>query len=83
VLLQSKKTKPGLHPPWRCGAFERKKPEERAKIIKDNKLCSFCLLMGPKCVTPKSTKQSLHVMFQNAGATHPVAAQVVEGHSEA
>ncbi len=34
----------GLHPPWQCGAFESKKPEERAKIIKDNKLCSFCLL---------------------------------------
>jgi hypothetical protein len=34
----------GLHPPWRCGAFGDKKPEERAKIIEDNKLCTFCLL---------------------------------------
>jgi hypothetical protein len=34
----------GLHPPWRCGAFGDKKPEERAKIIEDNKLCPFCLL---------------------------------------
>jgi hypothetical protein len=28
----------GLNPPWRCGAFGDKKPEERAKIIKDSKL---------------------------------------------
>jgi hypothetical protein len=35
---------PGQHPPWRCGAFGSIKPEERVKIIKDNKLCSFCLL---------------------------------------
>jgi hypothetical protein len=33
-----------LHPPWRCGAFGDKKPEERAKIIEDNKLCPICLL---------------------------------------
>jgi hypothetical protein len=34
----------GLHPPWRCGAFGDKKPEDQTRIIKDNKLCPFCLL---------------------------------------
>jgi hypothetical protein len=33
-----------FHPPWQCGAFADKRPEERAKIIKDIKLCPFCLL---------------------------------------
>jgi hypothetical protein len=37
---------PGLHPPWRCGAFGSIRPEERARIIKDNSMCSFCLLHG-------------------------------------
>jgi hypothetical protein len=35
---------PGQHAPWRCGAFGSIGPEERARIIEDNKLCSFCLL---------------------------------------
>jgi hypothetical protein len=34
----------GLHPSWRCGAFEDKKPEERARFVKDSKLCPYCLL---------------------------------------
>jgi hypothetical protein len=34
----------GMHPPWWCGAFRDKAPEEKAKIIEDNKLCPFCLL---------------------------------------
>ncbi len=34
----------GLHPPWQCKAFGDERPEEQAKIIKDNKLCPFCLL---------------------------------------
>jgi hypothetical protein len=35
-----------LHPPWRCGAFGDKGPEEQAKIIEDNKLCPFYLPHG-------------------------------------
>jgi hypothetical protein len=34
----------GPHPPWLCKAFGDKAPEERSKIIMDNKLCPFCLL---------------------------------------
>jgi hypothetical protein len=34
----------GSHPPWLCKAFGDKAPEERIKIITDNKLCPFCLL---------------------------------------
>ncbi len=37
---------PGQHAPWQCGAFGSIRPEERVKIIEDNKLCSFCLLRG-------------------------------------
>jgi hypothetical protein len=35
---------PGQHAPWRCGAFESIRAEERARIIEDNRLCTFCLL---------------------------------------
>jgi hypothetical protein len=34
----------GSNPPWLCKAFRDKAPEERNKIITDNKLCPFCLL---------------------------------------
>ncbi len=34
----------GSHPPWLCRAFGDKVPEERGKIIRDNRLCLFCLL---------------------------------------
>ncbi len=34
----------GSHPPWLCKAFRDKTPEERSKIIADNKLCPFYLL---------------------------------------
>ncbi len=34
----------GSHSPWLCRAFRDKAPGERSKIIKDNKLCPFCLL---------------------------------------
>jgi hypothetical protein len=34
----------GSHPPWLCKAFRDKTPEERTRIIVDNKLCPFCLL---------------------------------------
>ncbi len=34
----------GSHPSWLCKAFGDKTPEERNKIIVDNKLCLFCLL---------------------------------------
>jgi hypothetical protein len=36
----------GSHPPWRRRTFGDKTPEERSKIILDNKLCLFCLLHG-------------------------------------
>jgi hypothetical protein len=29
----------GSHPPWLCKAFRNKTPEERSRIIEDNKLC--------------------------------------------
>jgi hypothetical protein len=35
---------PGQHAPWRCRAFGSIRLEQRARIIEDNKLCSFCLL---------------------------------------
>ncbi len=34
----------GSHPPWLFKAFRDKAPEEKIKIITDNKLCPFCLL---------------------------------------
>jgi hypothetical protein len=34
----------GQHAQWLCGAFGSIKAEEQAKIIEDNKLCSFGLL---------------------------------------
>ncbi len=34
----------GMHPPWRCGVFGDNTPEERTRIIEDNRLCPFCLL---------------------------------------
>ncbi len=34
----------GSHPSWLCKAFGDKAPEERSRIIEDNKLCLFCLL---------------------------------------
>jgi hypothetical protein len=34
----------GSHPPWLWKAFGDKAPDERRRIIEDNKLCLFCLL---------------------------------------
>ncbi len=34
----------GLHPPWHCKLFRKKRAKEREKIIEDNRLCPFCLL---------------------------------------
>jgi hypothetical protein len=34
----------GSHPPWLGKAFGDKTPEERSRIIEDNKLCLLCLL---------------------------------------
>lgn len=36
----------GSQPPWLCKAFGDKTPVERSRIIKDTKLCPFCLLHG-------------------------------------
>jgi hypothetical protein len=33
-----------LTPPWLCRAFGYKAPEQRRRIIRDKKLCLFCLL---------------------------------------
>jgi hypothetical protein len=32
------------HPPWLCKVFGKLPAGEREKLIKDNRLCSFCLL---------------------------------------
>jgi hypothetical protein len=37
---------PGTHPPWHCKVFGKLPAREREKIIKDNRLCPFCLLHG-------------------------------------
>jgi hypothetical protein len=34
----------GNSPPWMCKAFGDRAPEERKKIIKDNKMCPRCIL---------------------------------------
>jgi hypothetical protein len=34
----------GAHPPWLCKIFGKLPAKEREKLIKDNKLCPFCLL---------------------------------------
>jgi hypothetical protein len=62
----------GSHPPWLCKAFGDKALEERSKIIKDNKLCPFCLLhnaeevcysktykMKPVCTEPECKEQHI------------------------
>jgi hypothetical protein len=35
---------PGTHPPWHCKVFGKLPAREREKLIKDNRLCPFCLL---------------------------------------
>ncbi len=35
---------PAMHPPWLCKVFGRLPAGEREKLIKDNRLCPFCLL---------------------------------------
>ncbi len=35
---------PGMHPPWLCKVFGGLPAGEREKIIRDNRLCPFCLL---------------------------------------
>jgi hypothetical protein len=55
---------PGSHPSWLCKAFGDKAPEERDKIITDNKLCPFCLLHS-----------SDEVCFSKTNRTKPAPAQ--------
>jgi hypothetical protein len=45
----------GFHLPWLCKAFGDKTPEERNRIIVDNKLCPFCLLHSSKEVCYSKT----------------------------
>jgi hypothetical protein len=45
----------GSYPPWRCKAFGDRAPEERSKIIKDNKLCLFCLLHSSEEISHSKT----------------------------
>jgi hypothetical protein len=33
-----------MHPPWLCKVFGKLPAGEREKLIKDNRLCPFCLL---------------------------------------
>jgi hypothetical protein len=35
---------PGTHTLWSCKAFAKLAPEDRDRIILDNKMCAFCLL---------------------------------------
>ncbi len=35
---------PVMHPPWLCKVFGKLPAGEREKLIKDNRLCPFCLL---------------------------------------
>jgi hypothetical protein len=49
------------HPLWLCKAFGDKTPEEKNKIIMDNKLCPFCLLHS-----------SDEVYFSKTNRTKPV-----------
>ncbi len=35
---------PAMHPPWLCKVFGKLPAREREKLIKDNRLCPFCLL---------------------------------------
>jgi hypothetical protein len=35
---------PGTHTPWHCKVFGKLPAREREKLIKDNRLCPFCLL---------------------------------------
>ncbi len=35
---------PATHPPWHCKVFGKLPAREREKLIKDNRLCPFCLL---------------------------------------
>jgi hypothetical protein len=35
---------PATHPPWHCKVFGKLPAKEREKLIKDNRLCPFCLL---------------------------------------
>jgi hypothetical protein len=35
---------PATHPPWHCKLFGKLPAKEREKLIKDNRLCPFCLL---------------------------------------
>ncbi len=66
----------GFHPSWLCKAFRDKTPEERSKIIKDNKLCLFCLLHSseevcysktyktkPVCTEPKCKEQHFKWLY--------------------
>jgi hypothetical protein len=62
----------GSHPPWLCRAFGDKTPEERKKIIVDNKLCPFCLLHSSD--EDKQDKVSLHRAGVQ-GAAEQVAAR--------
>jgi hypothetical protein len=34
----------GTHPPWHCKVFGKLPAKERERIIRDNRLCPFCLL---------------------------------------
>jgi hypothetical protein len=35
---------PAMHPPWLCKVFRKLPAGERERLIKDNRLCPFCLL---------------------------------------
>jgi hypothetical protein len=49
------------HPAWKCRAFNNIAHEERENIIKDNRMCPFCLLHGIK-----------DICYANISKTKPV-----------
>jgi hypothetical protein len=44
IIIKDVMKCPGTHPPWHCKVFGKLPAREREKIIKDNRLCPFCLL---------------------------------------
>jgi hypothetical protein len=57
----------GTHPPMMCKAFGDQGPEEKKKIIKDNRMCPFsCSTAKMTCVTPRCPTASRLVQSLNA-----------------
>lgn len=53
-----------ISPPWLCKAFGDKTPDERSKIITDNKLCPFCLLHSSEEVCYSKTYKTKPIFLE-------------------